>query len=143
MINQTCIYVLFMDSLGNDYLVSNHIKPNEVRVKFFNNNIYAEQNVPPAYLEKQQYYIFRLLTFATSDFRVEIGNKITDTVNMTFTASTWYDVNRESYKDPFFGDTLINFMLIKSAWYNNRRLLPPQFNADGSVHVHKIVVKED
>jgi len=49
----------------------------------------------------------------------------------------------QAYINPVFHDTTPGMAILKFLFYNNRRLAPPQFDADGNVHVHRIVVWED
>ena len=148
--NYSGIYVRFLDTTGNDYLIDHHLKPNDVKVNYFNLNIGRDVTIQPAciFIENGNYYVFRLMIATNKSFTIGIGRHVMDTVDLFLSRLGYKEQYGKPYVDPLFGDTIsaeesIDFTILKSAYYNHRRLAPPQFDADGNVHVHRIVVRED
>jgi len=146
------LYFTFLDSMGNDYIKSRNIKPDEVYIVFYEPDYIYSGDPTPKYLFKDGYYLFRLncphryneiilkISDKVEDTLIIVDNSIQDKANWTYYGRLH---NRSPYIDPIFHDTTPGMAILKYLYYNGRRLAPPQFDADGNVHVHRIVVRED
>jgi len=144
--NSSSIYVNLIDSAGNDYLTTHHIKPDEVHVAYTDGVFLTDVYYSPVSLFQDNFYLFRLDASNTDLMMIEIGSRVVDTVflkDLNIYGVYYKSLHGDDYVDPYFGDTIEKFTLLKEVYYNNRRLAPPQFDADGNVHVHRIVVRED
>jgi len=147
------LYFMFIDSLGNDYVKSRNIKPDEVYIVFYEPDYIYSGDPTPKYILKNHHYLFRLnCPDRTNDIILKIGDKVEDTLKIVKKNHEMdgYNLvhygrlhNRSPYIDPIFHDTTPGMAILKYLYYNGRRLAPPQFDADGNVHVHRIVVRED
>ena len=133
------LYISFSDSLGDDYLMKNHLKANHLKIV---NVLYETDTFNPPYIWNNNHYLFRINIVGTAT-HILIGQHVKDTLQIDFAGSNYYEMHDEHFVDPYFGDTIEKFTLLKEVYYNNRRLAPPQFDADGNVHVHRIAVRED